>query len=75
MEEGAVLQVIQIFLQYLSSTCCLQLFSVAMAADVTFFNEGGKMKKGKEPCLVLSDLRKKTCSPDLSSFACIVVTL
>lgn len=37
VEEGAVLQVIQIFLQYLSSTCCLQLFLVAMAADVTFF--------------------------------------
>lgn len=58
-----------------SSTSCLQLFLVAMTANVTFLSWGEKkMKKGKNHSWS-SVIWEKICSPDLSSFACIVVTL
>lgn len=71
MKEGVVLQNNSTSAVFEISRCCLQLFLVAMTADVTFLSLF-KKKKGKELHLVHSDIRK-ICFPDLASFSCLVI--
>lgn len=55
-----------------SSACRLQLFLVAMTADVTFLSWGEKKGRKEKNHTWSSVILEKICSPDLSSFACIV---
>lgn len=76
MEEGAVLQVIQLFLQYLRALDAIfSSFWLPWQQMQHFFHkEKKKKKKGTEAYLVLSDIRK-ICFPDLASLSFMVVTL
>lgn len=68
----AVLQVIQLFLQYLRADA-FNSFGLPSQQMWHFFHERGE-KKAKESHSVLGDFRQ-ICPPDLASFACIVATL
>ena len=71
-EEGAVLQVIQLFLQYLRADA-FNSFGLPRQQMWHFFHEMGE-KKEKKSHSVLSDFRQ-ICPPGLAGFACIVAAV